>query len=69
MPMFVIARINRQNGFESDWLVDLSPASGQIEVTRTRQNARKFKAAHDAKRVRDLVAGIAVDEIWEVIEF
>jgi hypothetical protein len=66
--MYLIARVDRLNGAESDWLVDISPMAGQIEVTRTRRNARRFKSEADAFRVCNMVQGIATSDAWKVVE-
>ena len=66
--MFLIARIDSSTGWESDWLVSLWPKADQVEVTRVRRNARRFKLEKDAQSVRNMVARIAPEEIWEVVE-
>ena len=65
--MFLIARMQPHGG-ESDWLVALSPTSEQIQVTRTRRNARRFKSENDAYAVRDMLARIATSYTWRVVE-
>ena len=66
--MYLIARMQPGSGRESDWLVALSPMSEQIQVTRTRQNARRFKSESDAGAVRDMVAAMASSYTWRVVE-
>jgi hypothetical protein len=66
--MFLIARIDSSTGWEADWLVSLSPKADQVEVTRVRRNARRLKLEKDAQSVRNMVARIAPEDIWEVVE-
>ena len=66
--MYLIARMQPGSSREADWLVALSPTSEQIQVTRTRQNARRFKSESDAAAVRDMVAAMASSYTWRVVE-
>ncbi|MCG8648522.1 MAG: hypothetical protein MI861_01740, partial [Pirellulales bacterium] len=65
--MYLIARMQPHSGRESDWLVAVSPATEQIQVTRTRQNARRFKSESDARAVRDKLARTASSYTWRVV--
>ena len=65
--MFLIARLDQETGWESDWLVDLAPASERVHVTTRRENARRFKRESDAASVRDMAASIAPESRWRVV--
>ena len=66
--MYLVARIDRNTGRERDWLVQFSTTAELIQVTRTRQNARRFRSAEDAHAVRLRLERIEPREKWTVVE-
>ncbi|WP_375201223.1 hypothetical protein [Hyphococcus sp.] len=65
--MFLMARIDRNTGAEREWFVAFTPEVEQVQVTRTRNNARLFKRESDAMSVRDMAAEIAPEHQWKVV--
>lgn len=65
--MFLMARIDRNTGAEREWFVAFTPDVEQVQVTRTRHNARRFKRESDAMAVRDMAAKIAPQHKWNVV--
>ena len=66
--MYLVARTDRNTGRESDWLVQFSATAELIQVTRTRQNARRFRSEEDARAVRLRLERIEPREKWKVVE-
>ncbi len=66
--MFLIARTDRSTGAETDWLVAFSANADLIQVTTTRQKARRFKAAADAHAVRNRLESVEAIHNWKVVE-
>lgn len=65
--MYLIARLDTATQRERDWLLDLMPNASMIRVTRTRENARRFKSLSDAERVCQMAARAAPDDFWQVV--
>lgn len=65
--MYLMARIDTQTGVETEWFVAFTPDVEQVQVTRTRKNARRFKRESDAMSVRNMAANIAPEYQWKVV--
>ena len=65
--MFLIARINMQTGAEAEWFLAFSLDIEQVQVTRARQHARRFKLESDALSAMDKVAAIAPEFKWKIV--
>ncbi len=65
--MFLIARIDMRKGAETEWFVAFSLDIEQVQVTRARQHARRFKTESDALSVKDKVSAIAPEFTWKIV--
>ncbi|MEZ5893020.1 MAG: hypothetical protein R3C58_07740 [Parvularculaceae bacterium] len=65
--MFLIACIDKGTGVEIGWFAAFTTEVEQVQVTRTRNNAFRYKAESDALAARDMAAQIAPKRIWKVV--
>lgn len=65
--MFVIARIDKSTGWESDWFVGFTLRGDKVEVTTVRGKARRFRLEEDARTIFERVRNIAVKDRWRVV--
>ena len=66
--MFLIARIDKSTGWESDWFVGFTLRGDKVEVTTVRDKARRFRLEDDAYRIFARVQDIAVKDRWRVVQ-
>ena len=66
--MFVIARIDKGTGWESDWFVGFTLRGDKVEVTTDRGKARRFRSEGDAHRIFNRIENIAVKDRWRVVQ-
>lgn len=65
--MFLIARIDKSTGWESDWFVGFTLRGDKVEVTTVRTKARRFKREEDAYDICARVKNVARTDRWRVV--
>jgi len=63
----MIARIDVRTGAETEWFSAFSVDVEQVQVTRTRNHARRFKLEADALSAKSKIENVAPDHKWKVV--